>query len=285
MYSNNNDNRDALLPPLKDIIKHYRLSADKSLGQNFILDMNILQKIAKTAGAKPTETFLEIGAGPGGLTRALLAEGIKKLIVIEKDQRCIPILEQIKTIYPEQLQIIHGDALRINCNDLFSEPYRIAANLPYNISSDFITSLITQTDYPKKWQSATLMLQKEFAVRCQESENSKEYGRLSVLCALTCNSNIMFDVHPSNFTPPPKIMSCITQITPLDKPIACDLKILSKITQATFGQRRKMIQKSLKQITQFPEKLCDMANIDGTLRADHLCPDDYLRLTKAFEQI
>lgn len=279
----NNDNRDALLPPLRDIIKQYRLSADKSLGQNFILDMNILQKIAKTAGAKPNETFLEIGAGPGGLTRALLTEGVGKLVVIEKDPRCIPILEQIKAVYPEQLHIIQGDALNVNFNDLFDTPYRIAANLPYNISSDFITGLITQVDYPTRWLSATLMLQKEFAVRCQETENSKEYGRLSVLCALTCNSNIMFDVHPSNFTPPPKIMSCITQITPLGRPIECDLKILSRITQATFGQRRKMIQKSLRQITDSPEKLCEIAQIDGTLRADHLSPNDYLRLALSLE--
>ena len=275
---------DDLLPPLKKIIKDYQLSANKSLGQNFLLDMNLLRKIAKSAGAKQGEVFLEIGAGPGGLTRALLAEGADKVIVIEKDSRCMPILHQIKSIYPERLEIIEGDALKINFNDLCDKPYRIAANLPYNISSDFITALLTQTEYPKKWLSATMMLQKEFAVRCQESENSKEYGRLSVLCALTCKSEILFDVHPSNFIPAPKIMSCIMRMIPHDKPVECDLKILENLTRATFGQRRKMLRTSLKQITDNPETLCNTAGIALELRADHLSPADYLKLCRVLMQ-
>jgi 16S rRNA (adenine1518-N6/adenine1519-N6)-dimethyltransferase len=276
--------QDSLLPPLKQIIKDYALSADKSLGQNFLLDMNLLRKIAKAAGARQGETFLEIGAGPGGLTRALLSEGADKVIVIEKDSRCMPILQEIQKIYPERLQIIEGDALKMNFNTLFDKPYRIATNLPYNISSDFITGLLTQKDYPKQWLSATMMLQKEFAIRCQESENSKEYGRLSVLCDLTCKTEILFDVHPSNFTPAPKIMSCVTRIVPHDVPIECDLKILENLTRATFGQRRKMLRTSLKQITDNPEELCKQANISPELRADHLSPQDYLRLCKVLMQ-
>ncbi len=275
---------DSLLPPLKKIIKDYALSADKSLGQNFLLDMNLLRKIAKASGAKQGETFLEIGAGPGGLTRALLAEGADKVIVIEKDSRCIPILQAIQQIYPERLQIIEGDALKMNFNSLFDKPYRIATNLPYNISSDFITGLLSQKEYPKQWLSATMMLQKEFAVRCQESENSKEYGRLSVLCALTCHTEILFDVHPSNFTPPPKIMSCVMRMIPHQKPIECDLKILENLTRATFGQRRKMLRTSLKQITDNPEALCTQANINIELRADHLSPQDYCVLSKLLMQ-
>jgi 16S rRNA (adenine1518-N6/adenine1519-N6)-dimethyltransferase len=277
-----NCDRDDLLPPLKKIIKEHHLSADKSLGQNFLLDMNLLRKIAKASGATRGEVFLEIGAGPGGLTRALLSEGAKKVIVIEKDVRCMPILQQIQLIYPERLQVIEGDALKMNFNDLFDKPYHIATNLPYNISSDFITGLLTQPEYPKKWLSATIMLQKEFAVRCQEPENSKEYGRLSVLCALTCQSEILFDVHPSNFTPAPKIMSCVTRMIPHDKPVACDLKILENITRATFGQRRKMLRTSLKQITNDPQALCDKAGISIEMRADHLSPQDYLKLCMAF---
>jgi 16S rRNA (adenine1518-N6/adenine1519-N6)-dimethyltransferase len=275
---------DTLLPPLKQVIKEHHLSADKSLGQNFLLDMNLLRKIAKASGAKQGETFLEIGAGPGGLTRALLSEGVDKLIVIEKDSRFMPILQQIKAIYPERLEIIEGDALKMNLNDLFDKPYRIATNLPYNISSDFITGLLTQAENPKKWLSATMMLQKEFAVRCQESENSKEYGRLSVLCSLTCKSEILFDVHPSNFTPAPKIMSCVTRFTPYEKALACDLKILENLTRATFGQRRKMLRTSLKQITSDPEALCHKAHIKSDLRADHLSPQDYLTLCKILMQ-
>jgi 16S rRNA (adenine1518-N6/adenine1519-N6)-dimethyltransferase len=272
--------RDSLLPSLKQVIKDYQLSADKSLGQNFLLDMNLLRRIAKAAGAKQGEVFLEIGAGPGGLTRALLAEGADKVIVIEKDSRCIPILQQIKAVYPERLEIIEGDALTMNFNTLYDKPYRIATNLPYNISSDFITGLLTQTEYPKKWISATMMLQKEFAVRCQELENSKEYGRLSVLCNLTCKSEILFDVHPSNFTPAPKIMSCIMRMTPHDTPLECDLKILAHITRATFGQRRKMLRTSLKQISNNPDELCHKANISPELRADHLSPQNYLTLSQ-----
>ena len=275
-------NSDDLLPPLKKIIKEYHLSADKSLGQNFLLDMNLLRKIAKAAGANKGDFFLEVGAGPGGLTRALLAEGAQKVIVIEKDARCIPILQQIQSVYPKRLHIIEGDALKMNFNDLFDKPYRIATNLPYNISSDFITGLLTQPEYPKQWLSATIMLQKEFAVRCQEQENSKEYGRLSVLCALTCQSEILFDVHPSNFTPAPKIMSCVTRIIPHDKPAECDLKTLEHITRATFGQRRKMLRTSLKQITNDPQALCDKAGISIEMRADHLSPQDYLKLCMAF---
>lgn len=277
------DNLDSDLPPLKQIIKDYSLSADKSLGQNFLLDMNLLRKIAKLAGAKQGETFLEIGAGPGGLTRALLTEGADEVIVIEKDSRCIPILQNIQKIYPKRLKIIEGDALKMDFNSLFEKPYRIATNLPYNISSDFITGLLTQKDYPKKWLSATMMLQKEFAVRCQESENSKEYGRLSVLCSLTCKTEILFDVHPSNFTPPPKIMSCVTRIIPHDESITFDLKTLENLTRATFGQRRKMLRSSLKQITSNPEELCKQANISPELRADHLSPQDYLNLCQLID--
>lgn len=277
------DNLDSDLPPLKQIIKDYSLSADKSLGQNFLLDMNLLRKIAKLAGAKQGETFLEIGAGPGGLTRALLTEGADEVIVIEKDSRCIPILQNIQKIYPKRLKIIEGDALKMDFNSLFEKPYRIATNLPYNISSDFITGLLTQKDYPKKWLSATMMLQKEFAIRCQESENSKEYGRLSVLCSLTCKTEILFDVHPSNFTPPPKIMSCVTRIIPHDESITFDLKTLENLTRATFGQRRKMLRSSLKQITSNPEELCKQANISPELRADHLSPQDYLNLCQLID--
>ncbi|MFT6071601.1 MAG: 16S rRNA (adenine1518-N6/adenine1519-N6)-dimethyltransferase [Alphaproteobacteria bacterium] len=275
---------DAALPPLKTIIKEYQLSANKALGQNFLLDMNLLRKIAKTAKSKPEANFLEIGAGPGGLTRALLGEGADKVVVIEKDSRCIPILEQIQAVYEKRLQIIHGDALDMDYNALFEGNYYIATNLPYNISSEFITRLLTQTDYPKKWFCATMMLQKEFAVRMHASENSKEYGRLSVLCALTCQSQIMFDVKPSNFTPPPKVMSSIVQIIPHQQPPECDLKTLEKMTRATFGQRRKMLRSSLKQITDDPQALCKKADIDCELRADHLSPQDYVKLCQAYSE-
>lgn len=275
-------NQEHRLPSLKEVIKQHSLSAHKSLGQNFLLDMNLLCKIAKSAGAKPTETFLEIGPGPGGLTRALLAEGVDKVVVIEKDARCIDILREIQSVYGHRLDIIEGDALKIDLNSLFTKPFRIATNLPYNISSDFITSLLTDVS-EKKWITATMMLQKEFALRLRGKVGTKDYSRLSVLSHVTCETEILFDVHPSNFTPAPKVLSAITRIKPKSLPVPCDLKELSDITRVTFGQRRKMIKSSLKQIHPNPSELCRQVGIPDTHRADHLFPEEYVALCLALK--
>lgn len=276
-------NLDHLLPSLKDIIKTYQLSANKTLGQNFLLDMNLLRKIAQAAGAKPHTQFLEIGPGPGGLTRALLSEGVDKLIVIEKDKRCLPILQEIQQVYPQRLQIIQGDALKIDFNNLFESSFHIATNLPYNISSDFIISLLSDNSYPKKWCSATMMLQKEFATRLKAEPNCKEYGRLSVLAALTAQVKIAFNVHPSNFTPPPKVTSCITQIIPNSEKPDCNLDMLKQVTHAAFSQRRKMLRTSLKQVSNDPVNLCQKVGISSDLRADHVTPQDFVKICKALE--
>ena len=266
------------LPPLRDVIKRLSLSANKSLGQNFLLDMNLTRKIARHAGASNTEHFLEIGAGPGGLTRALLAEGVRHVTVIEKDSRCIPALEEIARVYPDKLTIIEGDALKINLHDIIKPNYRIAANLPYNISSDILTSWLCTPDWPPLWTSATLMYQKEFAVRLKASPDTKDYSRLSVLCGWRAGVDILFDVHPSAFTPPPKITSCVVRITPKQNIIPCDMRKLEDVTRASFGQRRKMLRSSLKSISNNPEKLCFNAGISPEKRADHVTIEEYLRL-------
>ncbi|MEM6603452.1 MAG: 16S rRNA (adenine(1518)-N(6)/adenine(1519)-N(6))-dimethyltransferase RsmA [Pseudomonadota bacterium] len=271
---------DDSLPPLKDIIKQFSLSAKKSLGQNFLLDMNITRKIARHAGAAPDTHFLEVGPGPGGLTRALLMEHVKHITVIEKDERCLDILDQIAQAYPNKVKIIHGDALKLPLNDIMSagQPFRIAANLPYNISSEILIKWLREA-HQSPWLSATLMFQKEFAMRLQAKEGSKDYGRLSVLCGVLADVKRLFDLNPAHFTPPPKVTSSVVQIIPKKNPVKCDISVLEKVTQACFGQRRKMLRQSLKQLNSTPEELCKLANISPEARADHITVQDYVTLT------
>jgi 16S rRNA (adenine1518-N6/adenine1519-N6)-dimethyltransferase len=271
------------LPPLRDVIKTHALSAKKNLGQNFLLDLNITRKIARHAGAGTGDHFLEIGAGPGGLTRALFLEGAASVTIVEKDMRCLPALEQIADIYPNKLHIVHGDALDTDLERLMEKypHYRIAANLPYNISSEILTHWLSNTHWPPRWTSATLMYQKEFADRLRathENDNIKEYGRLSVLCGWRADIQKIMDVHPSNFTPPPKVMSCVITVTPKQNIIPCDIKNLENITRAAFGGRRKMLRQSLKSITDNPEKLCFDAGVNPQHRADHISIMEYLKL-------
>jgi len=273
-YSDNNP-----LPPLRDVIKNFGLSAKKTLGQNFLLDMNITQKIAREAGAGTNDRFLEIGPGPGGLTRALLIEGASHVTVIEKDTRCLDALHQISEAFPNRLTIIEGDALKTDFNSLMDhKPYRIAANLPYNISSEILIKWLCEAQWPPLWKSATLMFQKEFVERLRSSHGNKNYGRLSVLCGWRAYATKAFDVHPSNFTPPPKVTSSIVKIEPNPSPAECDIDKLQKLTAATFGQRRKMIRSSLKFFSQNPEELCQKASISSELRADNVTVAEYIRL-------
>ena len=267
------------LPPLRDVIKNFGLSAKKTLGQNFLLDMNITQKIAREAGAQTKDRFLEIGPGPGGLTRALLREGASHVTIIEKDTRCLEVLEQISHAFPNKLKIIEGDALKIDFNELMEQqPYRIAANLPYNISSEILIKWLCEPQWPPLWKSATLMFQKEFVERLRSSHGNKNYGRLSVLCGWRTEATKAFDVHPSNFTPPPKVTSSIVKIIPNPSPAPCDIDTLQSLTAATFGQRRKMLRTSLKQVTKNPEKLCAEAGISPELRADNVTVAEYINL-------
>jgi 16S rRNA (adenine1518-N6/adenine1519-N6)-dimethyltransferase len=257
------------LPPLREVIATHGLAAKKSLGQNFLLDLNLTRRIARAAGPLEGETFYEVGPGPGGLTRALLAEGAQRVIAVERDARCIPALQQIAAAYPGKLQIIEDDALALDEAQLFDRPVRVAANLPYNVGTALLVKWLSAETWPPFWKSLTLMFQREVAERLVAKPDTEHYGRLSVLTQWRATAKIQFDVSRSAFVPPPKITSSIVRIEPLAKPVAeARLADLERITAAAFGQRRKMLRQSLKSLPADPALLTAAAGIDPTRRAE-----------------
>ncbi|MGA9796037.1 MAG: 16S rRNA (adenine(1518)-N(6)/adenine(1519)-N(6))-dimethyltransferase RsmA [Rhizomicrobium sp.] len=281
----NNEQADPL-PPLRDVIARYDLAAKKSLGQNFLLDLNLTRKIARAAGPLENTTIYEVGPGPGGLTRALLMEGAARVIAVERDERCLPALEDIARAYPGRLHIVPADALELDEANLFREhtiegPIRIAANLPYNIGSALLVKWLTSESWPPFWQSLTLMFQREVAERITAQPDNKAYGRLSVLSQWRTRAKIQFDVSPRAFTPPPKIISAIVRIEPLAKPVApARLSDLEAVTAAAFGHRRKMLRQSLKSLTPNAEELVGTAGLDPTARAENLSVSDFASLAR-----
>ncbi len=275
------------LPPLREVIAAHGLAAKKSLGQNFLLDLNLTRRIARAAGPLDATTFYEVGPGPGGLTRALLAEGAKRVIAVERDERCLAALKDIAAAYPGRRDIVSGDALRIDEPALFAElgvtgPVRIAANLPYNVGSALLVKWLTVQQWPPFWQSLTLMFQREVAERLVATPSSKSYGRLSVLTHWRARAKILFDVSPRAFTPPPKVTSAVVRIDPLPAPVApCDLADLESVTAAAFGHRRKMLRQSLKTLTPAAEALVRRAGLDPTYRAEQLSVADFAALARA----
>jgi len=282
------------LPPLRDVIAAHGLAAKKSLGQNFLLDLNLTRKIARAAGlpfearranAAPLDgmTFYEIGPGPGGLTRALLMEGARRVVAVERDDRCLPALAQIADTFPDRLEIVFADALEIDEAKLFQGcDVRIAANLPYNIGSALLVKWLTSETWPPFWQSATLMFQREVAERIVAKPCTKAYGRLSVLAQWRARAKILFDVSPRAFTPPPKVTSSILRLEPLAEPLApARLSDLEAVTAAAFGQRRKMLRQSLKSLAPDAEALIRAANLDPTERAERLSVADFAALARA----
>ncbi len=274
------------LPPLREVIAAHGLTAKKSLGQNFLFDLNLTRRIARAAGPLENTTIYEVGPGPGGLTRALLAEGAAKVLAVERDARCIPALQEVSQAYPGRLEIIQGDALSLDEHALFKgEPVRIAANLPYNIGTALLVKWLTSETWPPFWQSLTLMFQREVAERVVAKPDTDAYGRLSVLAQWRAKPKILFDVARQAFTPPPKITSAIVRLEPLAEPVApCQLRDLEKVTEAAFGQRRKMLRQSLKQITPDAEALLTAAGIDPTRRAETLSISEFAALARAFKQ-
>jgi 16S rRNA (adenine1518-N6/adenine1519-N6)-dimethyltransferase len=238
------------LPPLRDVIAAHGLSARKSLGQNFLLNMNLTRRIARAAGGvSGGDMFYEVGPGPGGLTRALLAEGAAKVIAVERDQRCLPALEQIAAAYPGKLTVIEADAMTLDENSIWKPGTRIAANLPYNVGTALLIKWLTTPAWPPRWQSATLMFQKEVAQRITAPPGSLHYGRLSVLAGWRTRAKILFDVNRGAFVPPPAVTSAVVRLEPRPEPLApCELGKLETITAAAFGQRRKMLRQSLKRL-------------------------------------
>lgn len=264
------------LPPLREVIERDDLAAKKSLGQNFLLDLNLTMKIARTAGDLRDVTVLEIGPGPGGLTRALLEAGAKKVVVIERDARFLPALEEISHACPGRLDIVEGDALEVDHASLVEGRVKIVANLPYNIATPLLTNWLSVEPWAPWYESMTLMFQKEVAQRICANAGEKAYGRLAVLAGWRCSSAIAFDVPPGAFVPPPKVTSSIINLVPNPNPLPCKREKLEQVAKAAFGQRRKMLRASLKVLG--GDALLREADIEGTLRAEVVGVDGFVRL-------
>ncbi len=296
---------DALeaLPPLRDVIRTHSLAADKKLGQNFILDLNLTRRIARAAGPQGDKTLrgvapalplagrsvIEIGPGPGGLTRALLLEGADHVLAVERDARCLPALSDIADASGGRLTVVEGDALKMDWPALMrglpSKPV-IAANLPYNIATQLLIGWLETTPWPPWFAGMVLMFQKEVAERIVAEPDSKAYGRLAVIAQWRCEAKLLFTLPPDAFTPPPKVSSAIVCFSPRANPLpACNVGILGRVTAAAFGQRRKMLRQSLKALTPDPEALLAATGIDGTRRGETLSVADFARMAAVFEKI
>ena len=270
------------LPPLADVIAENQLSAKKSLGQNFLLDLNLTAKIARQAGSLTDCDVLEIGPGPGGLTRGLLAEGARRVLAIEKDPRCGPVLDQISAAYPDRLSYVIGDALDVNPLEHLTPPIRIAANLPYNVGTELLVRWLTPPEWPPFWSSLTLMFQREVAMRIVAEPGSKAYGRLAILAQWRADTRNAMSLPPEAFTPAPKVHSAVVHLTALPKPrFEADAKVLSRVVAAGFNQRRKMLRASLKGVAPDIEDRLIAAGIKPTERAETVGLEQFCALARA----
>jgi 16S rRNA (adenine1518-N6/adenine1519-N6)-dimethyltransferase len=269
------------LPPLREVIARHDLAAKKSLGQNFLLDLNLTGKVARAAGDLTGATVIEVGPGPGGLTRALLMHGARKVVAIERDERCLPALAEIADAHPGRLEVVSGDALAIDYGSLAAgaEDIRVVANLPYNIGTELLIGWLTPLAWPPFWRSLTLMFQREVAERVVARAGDEAYGRLGVLAGWRSEARIAFDISPQAFWPPPKVTSSVVHLVPRPSPLPAELRKLERVTQAAFGQRRKMLRQSLKGIG--GEALLAEAGIDGTRRAETLSVAEFVALANA----
>jgi len=271
------------LPPLREVIKRHGLSAKKSLGQNFLLDLNLTARIARAAGPLDGTAVVEVGPGPGGLTRALLAEGAKRVIAIERDGRALAALTEIAAHYPGRLDIIIGDALDFNARTyLRGAPARVAANLPYNIATALLIGWLTVEPWPPWYEMLVLMFQREVAERIVAKPGDEAYGRLSVLTGWRTEAKVLFDVAPSAFVPQPKVTSSVVRLVPRAEPLACDAEALQRVTAAGFGQRRKMLRQSLKTLGVDALALLGRAGIEPTARAEEISIEGFVALARAF---
>ena len=266
------------LPPIRDVIARHGLSASKALGQNFLLDEQLLDRIAAIPGPLDGKPVLEIGPGPGGLTRALLRAGAR-VTAIEMDPRCLPALAELSEAFPGQLNVIQGDALAIDPATLFDEPYAVVANLPYNVGTALFVGWLSGQEWPPRWASLTLMFQQEVAQRIIATPDSSAYGRLAVLAQWRANAKLAMKVHRSAFTPPPKVMSAIVHVTPSDMPEGVSARMLERVTEAAFGQRRKMLRQSLKSLPGAVEAL-EVLAIDPARRAETLSVDEFVAIAR-----
>ncbi len=272
------------LPPLREVIATHGLSARKALGQNFLLDLNLTAKIARAAGDLSQCDVLEVGPGPGGLTRGLLAEGARRVLAVEKDPRCLPALAEIAAAYPGRLDVIEGDALDIDPLSHLTPPIRIVANLPYNVGTELLTRWLEPPSWPPVWSSLTLMFQREVANRIVATPGSKAYGRLSILAAWRTDARIVMDLPPEAFTPPPKVRSAVVHLTALREPrFPASAETLARVVKAAFGQRRKMLRASLKGLAPDIEDRLVTAGIAPTDRAEVVTLEQFCALSRVMD--
>ncbi|MCP5072183.1 MAG: 16S rRNA (adenine(1518)-N(6)/adenine(1519)-N(6))-dimethyltransferase RsmA [Rhodobacteraceae bacterium] len=273
------------LPPLREVIAQHGLSARKSLGQNFLLDLNLTSKIARQAGDLSHCDVLEVGPGPGGLTRALLHEGARRVFAIEQDARCLPALEQVSDHYDGRLTVFQGDALKTDVSLQLDAPVRVVSNLPYNVGTELLTRWLSPSSWPPFWQSLTLMFQKEVAQRIVAQPGSKAYGRLSILAQWRCSARIVMEIPPTAFTPPPKVTSAVVHLERREKPaFDADPKVLNRTVAQAFGQRRKMLRSCLKGLHPDIEACLLAAGIKPTQRAEEISIERFCALARVLDE-
>ncbi len=269
------------LPPLRDVIRLHDLTARKQLGQNFLLDLNLTAKIARSAGDLSACDVLEVGPGPGGLTRGLLVEGARRVLAVEKDPRCMPVLAEIAAAYPGRLEVINGDALEVDALAHLTAPVRVIANLPYNVGTELLIRWLTPKVWPPFWDSLTLMFQKEVAERIVAKPRTEHYGRLALLAQWRCDAKIVLVLPPEAFTPAPKVHSAVVHLTRLMQPrYPADEAVLNRITAMAFNQRRKMLRSSLKGMGPDIEAQLVAAGIEPTARAEEISLERFCALAR-----
>ena len=273
------------LPPLREVIARHGIAARKSLGQNFLLDLNLTARIARAAGDLAGTTVIEVGPGPGGLTRALIAEGAARVVAIERDERCIAALDEIAARYPGRLEVVAADALAVDMAALAGGPAVVVANLPYNVATPLLVGWLRTEPWPPWYRSLTLMFQREVAERIVAAPASRAYGRLGVLTGWRAQAEILFDIPPRAFTPPPKVTSSLVQLIPRKAPLACDAAVLERVVAAAFGQRRKMLRQSLKSLGGDALALLAAAGIEPTRRAEEIDIAGFVALANAFSAV
>ena len=270
------------LPPLREVIATHDLVAKKQLGQNFLLDLNLTAKIARSAGDLSGYDVLEVGPGPGGLTRGLLVEGARRVVAVEKDPRCLPALAEIAAVYPGRLTVVQGDALALDLSAELTAPVKIVANLPYNVGTELLIRWLSPPVWPPVWTSLTLMFQKEVAERIVAKPRSDHYGRLALLAQWRCDAKIVMTLPPEAFTPAPKVHSAVVHLTALPCPrYPCDFKVLQRVTAMAFNQRRKMLRSSLKGLGPGIEGLLESVAIPPTARAEEIGLEQFCALARA----
>jgi 16S rRNA (adenine1518-N6/adenine1519-N6)-dimethyltransferase len=270
------------LPPLREVIRRHGLAARRSLGQNFLLDLNLTARIARAAAPLEGVTVVEVGPGPGGLTRALLALGAKRVIAVERDERCLPALHELSQQFGDRLIVVAGDAMKVDLSThLQSGPVRVVANLPYNVATALLVAWLTVERWPPWYDMLVLTFQREVAQRIVAGPGSKSYGRLSVLAGWRTRAQILFDITPKAFVPAPQVTSSVVRLVPRELPLPCDRRLLERVAEAAFGQRRKMLRQSLKSLGVDPLALLTPAQIDPTARAEDVPVEGFVAMARA----